>query len=461
MKIMENVNNLIPFPLSVTSMVFGVLPWGSFKNLSGKLSSLYTGILLIIFSSSVMLFAWKCANASTNNANRKSLKEIRKLWIDYLMQVYPAIRIVNSLPAFYISFICMERVYSKIIKFIHISDVMMGYGKFDTTFNRKQFWYGLIIYLLIAVAICPFKAVMLLNISKELLKSLNLTTLLLFPVSYFGNFAVICVEMQFACICRAIYLRLALINLRLKTLIDEVRTRRLSVLLDVPSSQIVKSELDRKVVFVNRYFSKSEKVKILWKKLKMNRRKAMSKVLPMLVNCAPKTNFSFQDDHDLLKELISLRLSYRHLHLCLKSVQDMFGIHLLFSFCSLFIMIVFFIYFEFYHKQSESKIFHFFYLICGWLLHLILRFNLLLWQAYQTTQEAEKIEEILPLAMGRQLDQSVKDELQMFSIEVSCSDWKITGWNFFVLKPELFVWTVGGVATYLGIIVNLDVNSSN
>ncbi|KAE9523427.1 hypothetical protein AGLY_015979 [Aphis glycines] len=234
---------------------------------------------------------------------------------------------------------------------------------------------------------------------------------------YLQNFSMYCIETHFTVLCYILYQKIIGINNDLMALKIDTIVRNKYPFISLTGEKYGKND---NTVEYNR------------------------EVFQSLVAGYPMTDF-----------LENLKAKHKFICLAVKNLNNMFGIHLGLSLCSLCLYTLFDLY---YHLQAIWKHSKYKILVYGWILQYFVRFLLITVLAHLTTKQALKSKILITDINNRYLDNNTKEELQLFFNQISSCSIEFTACDFFTLNTHLITSAIAAGTTYL--VILLQFNSS-
>ncbi|XP_025202850.1 gustatory receptor for sugar taste 43a-like [Melanaphis sacchari] len=157
--------------------------------------------------------------------------------------------------------------------------------------------------------------------------------------------------------------------------------------------------------------------------------------------------------HSMANFVEQLKIKHRVAREAVKNLNDLFGVQLGLSMCSLCLFSMFDLY---YHirgimNPTKSNI-----LIYGWILQYSVRFGSVTILAHLTSKQALKSKVLLTDISNRYLDKNTKEEIQLFLNQICSCAIEFTACDFFTLNTHLITSAIAAATTYLVILLQFN-----
>ncbi|XP_029345278.1 uncharacterized protein LOC100575410 [Acyrthosiphon pisum] len=142
-----------------------------------------------------------------------------------------------------------------------------------------------------------------------------------------------------------------------------------------------------------------------------------------------------------------LRIKHWLIRLSIDALNNLFGVHMGLSVFYLWLMALFDIYYEMFHKSRSGL------LVYCWLLQYTLRLLLIILMAHFTTKQALEAKSLIADTNNGTMDSSTKEELQLFINQIYSSTTEFNAYDFFTLNTQVIKSAIAAGATCLVILV--------
>ncbi|CAH1714327.1 unnamed protein product [Aphis gossypii] len=157
--------------------------------------------------------------------------------------------------------------------------------------------------------------------------------------------------------------------------------------------------------------------------------------------------------HSMANFVEQLKVKHRLAREAVNNLNDLFGVQLGLSMCSLCLFSMFDLY---YHirgimNPTKSNI-----LLYGWILQYSVRFGSVTILAHLTSKQALKSKILITDINNRYLDKNTKEEIQLFLNQMCSCAIEFTACDFFTLNTHLITSALAAATTYLVILLQFN-----
>ncbi|XP_025417197.1 uncharacterized protein LOC112688289 [Sipha flava] len=163
----------------------------------------------------------------------------------------------------------------------------------------------------------------------------------------------------------------------------------------------------------------------------------------------------------LVDAIERLKIRHRLMREAVDELQYVFAVPVGFSLCNLCVMGLFDIYYQLlnmYIQQRSNRSSAYIYL---WLMQYMLRFFIIVITVHAATNQALRSKYLITHVSRNCLDVSTKEELQIFSNQISSTTMEFTICDLFTLNTKLFASAMAASITYLIILLQMKTEAND